>query len=158
MVLAPDVRTTISSQDTRFSRFVSVSGSGRPSTSDTATPLHPTHPSLDTFPTIRSGKTVLAHQHSPHLLCPEREVTEEDEARRRKLSWLIFACFCILPPCMFLYRMWGDSIIVSVTKGDLGHCTARSKRVAFIAGITVNIGLITAILVPILVAQALKAI
>lgn len=158
MVLAPDVRTTISSQDTRFSRFVSVSGSGRPSTSDTATPLHPTHPSLDTFPTIRSGKTVLAHQHSPHLLCPEREVTEEDEARRRKLSWLIFACFCILPPCMFLYRMWGDTIIVSVTKGDLGHCTARSKRVAFIAGITVNIGLITAILVPILVAQALKAI
>ncbi|KAL1601374.1 hypothetical protein SLS59_005528 [Nothophoma quercina] len=156
MVLAPDARTTVSSQDTHFSRFVSVSG--RPSTSDTATPLHPTHPSLDTFPTIRSGKTILAHQHSPHLLCPEREPKEEDEVRRRKLSWLIFACFCILPPCMFLYRVWGDSIIVSVTKGELGHCTAESKRAALIAGIVVNIGLVTAILVPILVAQALKAI
>jgi hypothetical protein len=158
MVLAPDARSTVSSKDTHFSRFLSAGGSGRPSTSDTATPLHPTHPSLDTFPTIRSGKTTIAHQHSPHLLCPEREVREEDEIRRRKLSWMIFACFCILPPCMFLYRIWGDSIIVSVTNGDLGHCTAKSKRAAIIAGIAVNIGLITAILVPILVAQALKAI
>lgn len=158
MVLAPDARSTVSSKDTHFSRFVSAGGSGRPSTSDTATPLHPTHPSLDSFPTIRSGKTMVSHQHSPHLLCPEREVKEEDEMRRRKLSWLIFACFCILPPCMFLYRMWGDSIIVSVTNGDLGHCTAKSKRAALIAGVVVNIGLITAILVPILVAQALKAI
>ncbi|KZM21094.1 uncharacterized protein EKO05_0003555 [Ascochyta rabiei] len=158
MVLAPDARTTTSSQDTSFSPFVSVSGFGRPSTCDTATPLHPTHPSLDTFPTIRSGKSIIAHQHSPHLLRPEREVKEEDEVRRRKLSWVIFACFCILPPCMFLYRMWGDSIIVSITDGELGHCTARSKRAALIAGIVVNIGLITAILVPILVAQAFKAI
>ncbi|KAJ4375661.1 hypothetical protein N0V86_007194 [Didymella sp. IMI 355093] len=158
MVLAPDVRSTVSSKDTHFSRFITAGGSGRPSTSDTATPLHPTHPSLDTFPTIRSGKTMIAHQHSPHLLCPEREVKEEDEVRRRKLSWIIFACFCILPPCMFLYRMWGDSIIVSITNGELGHCTAKSKRAALIAGVVVNIGLITAILVPILVAQALKAI
>ncbi|KAF9691876.1 hypothetical protein EKO04_009814 [Ascochyta lentis] len=158
MVLAPDTRATILSQDTHFSPFMSASGFGRPSTCDTATPLHPTHPSLDTFPTIRSGKSLVAHQHSPHLLCPEREVKEEDEVRRRKLSWLIFACFCILPPCMFLYRMWGDSIIVSVTNGDLGHCTAKSKRAALVAGIVVNIGVITVILVPILVAQALKAI
>lgn len=157
MVLAPDVRSTVSSKDTHFSRFVSAD-SGRPSTSDTATPLYPTHPSLDTFPTIRSGKNMIAQQHSPHLLCPERDIREEDEIRRRKVSWLIFACFCILPPCMFLYRLWGDSIIVSVTNGDLGHCTAKSKRAALIAGVVVNIGLITAILVPILVAQALKAI
>ncbi|KAJ8114781.1 hypothetical protein OPT61_g3431 [Boeremia exigua] len=158
MVLAPDARSTASSKATRFSRFMGAGGSGRPSTSDTATPLYPTHPSLDTFPTIRSGSIVLAHQHSPHLLCPERKVNDEDEVRRRKLSWLIFACFCILPPCMFLYRTWGDSIIVSVTKGDLGHCTAKSKRAALIAGAVVNIGLVTAILVPILVAQALQAI
>lgn len=158
MVLAPDARLTVSSKDTHFSRFVNIAGSGRPSTSDTATPLHPTHPSLDTFPTIRSGKTIIAHQHSPHLLCPEREVKEEDETRRCKISWIIFACFCILPPCMFLYRMWGDYIILSVTNGDLGHCTAKSKRAALIAGIVVNIGLITGILVPILAAQAMKAI
>lgn len=158
MVLAPDVRSTISSNHTHFSPFISAGGSERPSTSDTSTPLRPSHPSLDTFPTFRSGKAYLPHQHSPHLLCPEREIKEEDEARRRKLSWLIFACFCILPPCLFLYKMWGDSIIMSVTKGDLGHCTSNSKRAALIAGLVVNIGLVTAILVPILVAQAMKAI
>ncbi|KAJ4990958.1 hypothetical protein SVAN01_03529 [Stagonosporopsis vannaccii] len=158
MVLAPDARSTVSSRETRFSRFMGAGGSERPSTSDTTTPLYPTHPSLDTFPTMRSGHTVVAQVHSPRLLCPERKASDKDEARRRKLSWLIFACFCMLPPCMFLYRMWGDTIIVSVTKGDLGHCTAKSKRAALIAGVVVNIGLVTAILVPILVAQALKAI
>jgi hypothetical protein len=158
MVLAPDVRSTVSSNHTHFSPFISAGGSERPSTSDTSTPLRPSHLSLDTFPTFRSGKAYLPHQHSPHLLCPEREIKEEDEARRRKLSWLIFACFCILPPCLFLYRMWGDSIIMSVTNGDLGHCASNSKRAALIAGVFVNIGLVTAILVPILVAQAMKAI
>jgi len=158
MVLAPDARSTASSRDTRFSRFMGAGGSERPSTSDTTTPLYATRPSLDSFPTMRSGHTGIAHQHSPRLLCVERKVSEEDEARRRKLSWLIFAFFCMLPPCMFLYRMWGDTIIVSITKGDLGHCTAKSKRAALIGGVVVNIGLITAILVPILVAQALKAI
>ena len=158
MVLAPGVRSTVSSNHTQFSPFISGGGSERPSTSDTSTPLRPSHPSLDTFPTFRSGKAYLPHHHSPHLLCPEREIKEEDEARRRKLSWLIFACFCLLPPCLFLYRMWGDSIIMSVTNGDLGHCTSKSKRTALIAGVVVNIGLVTAILVPILVAQAMKAI
>ena len=47
---------------------------------------------------------------------------------------------------------------MSVTNGDLGHCTSKSKRAALIAGVFVNIGLVTAILVPILVAQAMKAI
>lgn len=158
MVLSPETRSTVSSKDTHFSRFISAGGSERPSTSDTATPLRRTRPSLDTFPVIRSGKPMLVHQHSPHLLIPVRKVNEEDEARRRKLSWLIFACFCILPPCMFLYRRWGDTIIVSVTEGELGHCTAQSKRAALIAGIVVNISLIAALLIPVLVAQALKAI
>jgi hypothetical protein len=158
MVLAPDVRSTISSNHTHFSPFISTGGSDRPSTSDTSTPLRLSHPSLDIFPTFRSGKAYLPHQHSPHLLCPERDIKEEDDARRRKLSWLIFACFCILPPCLFLYRTWGDSIIMSVTNGDLGHCTSKSKRAALIAGVVVNVGLVTAILVPILVAQAMKAI
>jgi hypothetical protein len=59
---------------------------------------------------------------------------------------------------MFLYRIWGDLIIVSVTKGELGHCTTKAKRAALIAGVVVNIGLVTVILVPILVAQASRAI
>jgi hypothetical protein len=40
----------------------------------------------------------------------------------------------------------------------MGHVTPQSKRAALIAGIAVNVGLVTAILVPILVAHALKAV
>ena len=100
----------------------------------------------------------MAHQNSPHLLCLEREANAEDEARRRKLSWAIFAMFCILPPCIILYRFLGDGVIASVTKGRLGHTTAETKRTALIAGIAANVGLITAILVPVLVANAVKAV
>ena len=154
MVLAPEGRETMSSQDTHFSRF--LNGSGRPSTSDTNTPLRPTHPSMDIYPT--PSRTIIAHQHSPHLLCPEREANAEDEARRRKLSWVLLAVFCLLPPCIILFRFWGDYIIVSLTKGRLGHCTPQSKRTALIAGIAINIGLVTAIVVPIIVLHALKAL
>ncbi|KAH7357547.1 hypothetical protein BKA66DRAFT_427846 [Pyrenochaeta sp. MPI-SDFR-AT-0127] len=155
MVLSPEGRATMSSQDTHFSRF--INGSERPSTSDTNTPLRPSHNlSIDTFPVVARG--VIAHEHSPHLLCPEREASAEDEASRRKLSWVILAAFCLIPPCILLHRVWGDWIITSLTEGRLGHCTAQSKRVALIAGIVVNIGIVTAILVPILVAHALKAL
>ncbi|KAJ4366469.1 hypothetical protein N0V83_008105 [Neocucurbitaria cava] len=152
MVLATEGRATMSSQDTHFSHF--MNGSERPSTSDTTTPLRSVHPSIGTYPAII--RTVVAHEHSPHLLCPEREVNAEDEARRRKLSWYIFAVFCLLPPCLILFRWWGDSIIISLTEGHLGHCTAQSKRAALIAGISVNIGGAAAILIPVLVTQALK--
>jgi hypothetical protein len=153
MFLAPEGRS-ISTQGTHVSHF--KGGSDRPSTSDTNTPLRPSHLSIDTYPaTMRSA---IAHEHSPHLLCVEREPNPEDEARRRKLSWFILAAFCILPPCIILFRFYGDSVIAMVTKGRLGHCTPQSKRTALIAGIAVNVGLVTAILVPILVAHALRAV
>lgn len=153
MVLAPDAaRKTLSSADTKFSQYM---GSERPSTSDTTTPLSPgPQVSVGTLPIVR---TLIAHQHSPHLLSVEKDLGREDEERRRKLSWVILAVFCILPPCMFLYRIYGDRIITSLTKGDVGTCTSKSKRVAFIGGIAVNTGLITAIVVPIIVLHALGA-
>jgi hypothetical protein len=152
MILAPEhARKALSSQDTTFSR--SIGGSIRPSTSDTTTPLRP-YLSVNTLPPVR---TVIAHHHSPHLLCPERVASPEDEERRRKLSWAILAVFCLLPPCIILYRLWGDSIIVSVTKGQLGHCTPRSKKAALIGGIAVNIGIATAIVTAIGIAHALGA-
>ncbi|KAL6706382.1 hypothetical protein ACN47E_005488 [Coniothyrium glycines] len=154
MVLAPDGRATMSSQDTHFSKC--LNGSERPSTADTSTPLRPTHPSIDIFPL--SPRTIVAHQHSPHLLCPERAIVPEDEAQRKKLSWVILAAFCLLPPCIILYRIWGDSIIASLTDGKLGHCTPQSKKAALIAGIAINVGIITAIVVPIAVLHALKAL
>jgi hypothetical protein len=152
MILAPETaRKVLSSQDTTFSR--ALAGSGRPSTSDTTTPLRP-QLSVDTVPTVRA---MIAHHYSPHLLCPERAASPEDEERRRKLSWAILAVFCLLPPCIILYRVWGDSIIVSVSKGHLGYCTPKSKKVALVGGIAVNVGIVTAILVAILVAHALGA-
>jgi hypothetical protein len=152
MILAPEVaRKTLSSADTNFSHF--KNGSERPSTSDTTTPLRP-ELSVPTLPTVR---TLIAHQHSPHLLCPERAANSEDEERRRKLSWAILAVFCLLPPCIILFRVWGDSIMISLTKGRLGHCTNKSKKAALIAGIAINIGIATAIVVPIAVAHALGA-
>jgi len=153
MVLAPDAaRKTLSSADTKFSHYM---GSERPSTSDTTTPLSPgPQASVRTLPIAR---TLIAHEHSPHLLSIEKDLGREDEERRRKLSWVIFAVFCILPPCMFLYRVYGDRIMTSFTKGDVGTCTSKSKRVAFIGGIAVNTGLITAIVVPIIVLHALGA-
>lgn len=154
MVLAPDTaRKTLSSADTNFSRF--MHGSERPSTSDTNTPLRPlTQLSVDTVPTVR---TLVAHQHSPHLLFAEKNIRPEDEERCRKLSWAILAVFCILPPCMFWYSHYGDMAMASITKGELVFCTDKSKRVAFIGGIAVNVAIITAIVVPIVVAHALGA-
>jgi hypothetical protein len=152
MILAPEAaRKTLSSADTNFSRVLSKSE--RPSTSDTIAPLRP-ELSVDTVPTVR---TLMAHQNSPHLLCPERAAVPEDEERRRKLSWVILAVFCLLPPCIILYRVWGDFIMVSLTKGHLGYCTPKSKKVALIAGITVNVGVAVAIVVPIVIAHALGA-
>jgi hypothetical protein len=147
-------RSATSSQQTRFSQLMrEATRPERPSTGDTTTPLR-TEDSRTI--TLAPPLPIVAYRHSPHLLCPRREAKPEDEERRRKLSWFIFAMFCIFPPCMFLYRVWGDSIVVSVTKGQLGHCTARSKRVALIAGIFVNLSLITAVLVPVLGALALR--
>jgi hypothetical protein len=154
MVLAPDTaRKMLSSADTNFSRY--MNGSERPSTSDTNTPLQAgPQLSVGTLPTVHA---LIAHQHSPHLLTVEKDIGREEEERRRKLSWAILAVFCVLPPCMFLYRIYGDRIMISLTKGDLGNCTSKSKRVALIGGIAVNVGLITAIVVPIVVLHALGA-
>jgi hypothetical protein len=154
MFLAPEGRSTTSTQGTHISHFMAMGD--RPSTSDTTTPLRHSHLSIDTYPA--TARTVIAHEDSPHLLCVERESNPEDEARRRKLSWFIFAAFCLLPPCIILFRFLGDTVIVSLTEGRMGHVTPQSKRAALIAGIAVNVGLVTAILVPILVAHALKAV
>ncbi|KAF2820448.1 hypothetical protein CC86DRAFT_121214 [Ophiobolus disseminans] len=152
MLLSPESsRKTLSSAGTNFSHF--MGGNERPSTSDTNTPLHPQL----SVPTLPTARTFIAHQHSPHLLCPERVPNAEDEERRRKLSWAILAVFCLLPPCIILYRLWGDSLMISLTKGKLGYCTNKSKKAALMAGITINIGIATAIVVSIAVAHALGA-
>lgn len=151
MFLAPDARSTTSSQATHITHF--MEGGGRPSTSDTNTPLRSSYPSLDMYPA--PTRSTIAQKHSPHLLCVERKANPEDEAQRRKLSWRIFAAFCLLPPCIILFRFLGDNIIASMTEGRLGHCTPESKRMSLIAGIAVNVGLVAAIIVPVLVLHAL---
>lgn len=150
MMLSPKTnRKHVGSQDTTFSRF--MGGSERPSTSDTMTPLQRKR-SIEISSFVPPVDT---RHYSPHLLCPERAVTPEVEHRQQKLSWIILGVFCLLPPCIFLYRIWGDHIISSVTHGQIPDCTAKSKRMALIAGIVVNIALIVAIIVPVVVAVAL---
>jgi hypothetical protein len=92
------------------------------------------------------------------LLCPERAEDPEEEADRRKLSWWIFAMFCILPPMLILYRWLADFFIVNITNGRLHHASAKPKKVALGVGIAVNLGLSSAILLPILIAHAMGAL
>ena len=150
MVLAPSNESVSSSQATRISHFMREH-SARPSTSNTHTPLRP-------IVSEASLKPNLASQHSPHLLCPERALDPEAEEERRKASWLIFGLFCLLPPMLILYRWLGDYAIVSWTKGRLGHCSEKPKRIALGAGIVVNISLVTLILLPIIIAHAAGAL
>ncbi|EUC30708.1 hypothetical protein COCCADRAFT_103161 [Bipolaris zeicola 26-R-13] len=152
MFLSPEARSTSSTKRTHITHFV---GGDRPSTSDTNTPLHRSFPSLEIYPA--TSRSTIGYIHSPHLLCVERKVNPEDEERRRKLSWMIFAAFCVLPPAIILFRYMGDSVIASMTDGHLGHCTPYSKRMALIAGIAVNISLVIAVIVPVLVVHALSA-
>ncbi|EMD59535.1 hypothetical protein COCSADRAFT_100934 [Bipolaris sorokiniana ND90Pr] len=152
MFLSPEARSTSSTKRTHITHVV---GGDRPSTSDTNTPLHRSFSSLEIYPA--TSRSTIGYIHSPHLLCVERKVNPEDEERRRKLSWMIFAAFCVLPPAIILFRFMGDSVIASMTDGHLGHCTPYSKRMALIAGIAVNISLVIAALVPVLVVHALSA-
>lgn len=152
MVLAPDAQTLSSlSHSPETSRIFGGSESERPSTSNTHTPLraHPTRQDL---------QKALAGKDSPHLLCPERALDPEEEERRRKLSWTIFACFCILPPTLILYRWMGDMVIVNVTDGRITETYPRAKKIALGVGIAVNIGITAAILLPILIAHAAGAL
>ncbi|KAF1955245.1 hypothetical protein CC80DRAFT_90817 [Byssothecium circinans] len=153
MVLAPDAQT-VASNSTHASRHAKTVGSGRPSTANTHTPLRPMA-SARSEPTV---STLTAYQHSPHLLCPERASDPVEEEERRKLSWVIFALFCIVPPMIILYRWYCDAIIANWTEGRLVHVSPKPKRIALVAGIAVNVGISGAILIPILVARAVGAL
>jgi hypothetical protein len=146
MVLAPDAESVVSTRDSDISRLIRTADSGRPSTSNTHTPLR-AHRSESVM------RIMMAYEHSPHLLCPERAEDPEEEAERRKLSWWIFAMFCVLPPMLLLYRWFGDFVIVNVTKGRLHHVSAKPKKVALGVGIALNLGLSSAILLPIVIAH-----
>lgn len=150
MVLAsvPNLSSSDRSVNENDSRFFGTDSSDvRPSTSNTHTPLR-------TFASRPNIRVELANEHSPHLLCPERAVDPQEEEARRKLSWIIFAVFCLLPPTLILFRWMGDLVIVNVTKGRFLHASSKPKQVALVAGIVVNIGIIAGILLPILIAHA----
>ncbi|KAF2798942.1 hypothetical protein K505DRAFT_346220 [Melanomma pulvis-pyrius CBS 109.77] len=148
MILAPDNHTVTSSQATHVSNFMS-GHCVRPSTSNTDTPLNPVNPVFSEI----SLKPNLANEHSPHLLCPERALDPKTEEERRRASWILFSLFCLLPPMLILYRWFGDPTLASLTNGRLGHCSDKPKRIALVAGIAVNIGLVSLILLPIIIAH-----
>jgi hypothetical protein len=137
MMLVSDVQTVSSRHSTQF----------RPSTGNTTSPLRPTmglH-SLDLV------KRPLANEHSPHLLCVERQPDPEEEAARRKLSWILFACFFAFPPAIILFRFFGDFTINQVSRGRFGHCAPGPKQAAVPAAILIHLFILVAIVVPIAV-------
>ncbi|KAF2476149.1 uncharacterized protein BDR25DRAFT_90994 [Lindgomyces ingoldianus] len=147
MILASDTMTLSSGHSTHMSRFMGVAGSERPTSANTESPLR----GLGSQATIR---TVFADPNSPRLYQVERGYCPEIEAERRKKSWILFAMFCLFPPALILFRFFGDWCVTTVTNGDIGYCTPRSKQAATYAGVAINIGIIAAILIPILVGIA----
>ncbi|KAH7138498.1 hypothetical protein B0J11DRAFT_16793 [Dendryphion nanum] len=148
MMLASDARTASSRQ----SHLYDDGNSERPSTSKTNTPLRglPVHHSVSS---LRTGP--VASHTSPALLCPERVTSPEEEAERSKISWILFAAFCVFPPAIILYRFFGDYVITQLTKGRFGHCSTRPKRIATFVGFMLNIGSLFFVVVPILVMHGL---
>ncbi|KAF2206097.1 hypothetical protein GQ43DRAFT_3702 [Delitschia confertaspora ATCC 74209] len=116
--------TTLSSTDTRFSRFMMNSSSEVASSTPTVARLH-TQQSSAMF-----GRN-LATENSPHLLCAERQLSPEMEREQLFKSKVVFACFCLLPPLLLLYHLgYADWIVMSWSKGELPGCHPRYKRVA----------------------------
>jgi hypothetical protein len=88
------------------------------------------------------------------LRTPAREPKPEEEEQRRKLSWIIFAVFCLLPPLLMLYRWLADSVICWVSGGRFESASVAPKRVALHAGAPLNIVIVIAIIAPIIVVNA----
>ncbi|KAF2662407.1 hypothetical protein K491DRAFT_709777 [Lophiostoma macrostomum CBS 122681] len=132
MVLAPDVQTISSGGSTTFSQFIGDGLSERPSTGNTVAPLRGRRaPPVAIRPAV---KVPVAHEHSPRLLCPERQLNPEDERSLRRSSWILF-CLCLLfPPSFFLYWWAGDKVIALTSKGKFNKCHGKTKTWALVAG------------------------
>ncbi|KAF2751573.1 hypothetical protein M011DRAFT_455550 [Sporormia fimetaria CBS 119925] len=150
MMLAVDTRSSIVSRTTRFSDFMraDVPGPVRPSSTDTRAPLRPSaQPSATSLVPPPSLASVM----SPHLVQVARNPTAEEQAERSKLSWFIFGLFCILPPLMILFRVYGDHAIIWASGGRFDTVSHMTKRTAIYVGVPLNVLLVIAIFVPIMV-------
>lgn len=147
MILASDTQTVSSGHSTHMSQFIRSGHSERPCSNNTISPLRP-QPAQASQTTL---KQVMASVRSPRLHCVEKQLSEEEEAEREKLSWYIFFAFCTLPPLVCLYRWFGDSLVVWISKGRFGHAHPVPKRIAVLTGVSLTFFLVVAIAVPILV-------
>ncbi|KAF2638379.1 hypothetical protein P280DRAFT_83609 [Massarina eburnea CBS 473.64] len=136
------------SDTTRGFYHAPTATSDRPSTANTDTPMAAISrrffvPKIATY-----------RYSSACLVSRERDTTASDEAERLKLSRIIFALCCILPPLLILYRFMGDTVIANWTEGRFKHADPRLKAIALIVGSVGSISITGAILIPVFVARS----
>ncbi|KAF2737174.1 hypothetical protein EJ04DRAFT_574812 [Polyplosphaeria fusca] len=156
MLLSTDNHTLSSVNSEKGPRFMGTALDDRPSSSNTESPLRPAHHNRNlSSRNVGTLKTIdLEADFSPHLLCPERAIDPAEEAERKQKSWIIFMLFCLLPPAIILFRWVGDSVIVTLTGGRLGHVSEQPKKIAPWVWVTVNGAIVVAIVVGVIVAHS----
>lgn len=137
MVLTSSDTSTIRTEDTRLSRFIS---NGRQMSGETTSPLRTYHP-----------VTRLPSENSPHLLHRSPPSSPVYHKRKQRLSWMLFAILVWFPPFLVLYAFGKtDRLISYMSKGEVEECGRTQKRIAMWAGVTGSI-VIPAVIIVLLV-------
>ena len=77
--------------------------------------------------------------------------------RKLKLSWLLFGACCLFPPALVCYGVgWMDSVMLSLSRGEVEHVGRIQRRVALVLGSFVcTVGVV--IIITVVVMLRLKA-
>ena len=140
MVLTSTDTSTIRTEDTRLSRFIS---NDRPMSGETTSPLRTYHPVAR-----------LPSENSPHLLRHSPPSSPIYHKRKQRLSWMLFAMLVWFPPFLVLYAFGKtDRLISYMSKGEVEECGRTQKRVAMWAGVTGSIVIPVVIIVLLVLAH-----
>lgn len=144
MVLTSPDTSTIRTEDTRLSRFIS---NDRPMSGETTSPLRTYHP-----------VTRLPSENSPHLLHHSPPSSSVYHKRKQRLSWMLFVILVWFPPFLVLYAFGKtDRLISYMSKGEVEECGRTQKRIAMWAGVTGSI-IIPVVIIVLLVLAHLSVI
>lgn len=144
MVLTSLDTSTIRTEDTRLSRFIS---NDRPMSGETTSPLRTYHP-----------VTRLPSENSPHLLHHSPPSSSVYHKRKQRLSWMLFVILVWFPPFLVLYAFGKtDRLISYMSKGEIVECGRTQKRIAMWAGVTGSI-IIPVVIIVLLVLAHLSVI
>lgn len=144
MVLTSPDTSTIRTEDTRLSRFIS---NDRPISGETTSPLRTYHP-----------VTRLPSENSPHLLHHSPPSSSVYHKRKQRLSWMLFVILVWFPPFLVLYAFGKtDRLISYMSKGEIEECGRTQKRIAMWVGVTGSI-IIPVVIIVLLVLAHLSVI